>query len=113
MSRAPVRVVAVSDDALRPKLLDALMDDRASHDVVFVESLTRAYTRIRQLIPDLIVVYMRIDDERACRLLTMLESDRDLDAIPVLTWATSASGGETDDAFDSPVSADCYALAPV
>jgi ActR/RegA family two-component response regulator len=111
MSRAPRRVVAVSGDALRPKLLDALVDDRDSHDVVFVESLTRAYARIRQVIPDLIVVFMRIDDEQGCRLLTMLETDRELDSIPVLTWATSETGGETDDAIGSPVSADCSAWA--
>jgi CheY-like chemotaxis protein len=96
MSRQPLRVVAVSDDALRSKLLDALLDDTSIHDVVFVEPLTNAYKRIRQLAPELIIVLMRIDDETACQLLTMLELDRELLGIPVVTWATGENAGQTD-----------------
>jgi len=39
----------------------------------------------------------------------MLESDHELDAIPVVTFATGASGYDTD--HGSPVSADCCAVA--
>jgi hypothetical protein len=61
MSRSPVRVVAISDDALRSKLLDTLVDDETAHHVIFVEPLSRAYSRIRQLVvPNLIVIFMRI-----------------------------------------------------
>jgi DNA-binding NtrC family response regulator len=104
MSRQPLRIVAVSDDALRSKLLDALLDDASIHDVVFVEPLTSAHKRIRQLAPELIIVLMRIDDEAACQLLTMLELDRELLGIPVVTWAAGEQEGQTDYIVDSPVS---------
>jgi hypothetical protein len=96
MSRAPLRVVAVSDDALRIKSPDLLLADGNPHDVTFVESLAGAYRRIRQLVSDLIVLFMRIDDEGACRLLTMLEVDRGLYGVPVVTWAIGESEGETN-----------------
>jgi DNA-binding NtrC family response regulator len=101
MSRQPLRIVAVSDDALRSKLLDALLDDASIHDVVFVEPLASAYKRIRQLAPGLIIVLMRIDDEAACQLLTMLELDRELLGIPVVTWAAGEHEGQIDYIVDS------------
>ena len=104
MSRKPLRVVAVSDDALRSKLLDALLDDASIHDIVFVEPLANAYKRIRQLAPELIIVQMRIDDEAACQLLTILELDRELLGIPVVTWATGENEAQTDSLVGSPVS---------
>jgi hypothetical protein len=85
----------VSDDALRAKLLDALLDEASIQDV-FVEPLANAYQRIRHLAPELIIVLMRIDDEAACQLLTMLDLDPDLLGIPVVTWATGESESQND-----------------
>lgn len=104
MSRQSLRVVAVSDDALRSRLLEALLDDASTHDVVFVEPLANAYRRIRQLAPELIIVLMRMDDEAACQLLTMLELDPKLVGIPVVTWAAGENEGQTDYTVGSPVS---------
>jgi DNA-binding NtrC family response regulator len=104
MSRRSPRVVAVSDDALRSKLLTALFDDASIHDVVFVEPLANAYKRIRQLAPELVIVMMRIDDEASCQLLTMLELDRELLGIPVVTWATDENEEQTDYMVDTSVS---------
>jgi DNA-binding NtrC family response regulator len=111
MSRSPVRVVAISDDALRSKLLDTLVDDETAHRVIFVEPLSRAYSRIRQLIPNLFVIFMRIDDERGCRLLTMLETDRELDHIPVVTWATGENDDEIGHGIAGAISVHCCASA--
>jgi len=82
-----LKVVAVSDDALRPELFDALFDD-SGYDVIVVESIPHAYSRIRELEPDLVVVFMEIDDVNACQLLSMLEIDRALSGIPVVTCTT-------------------------
>jgi DNA-binding response OmpR family regulator len=82
-----LKVVAVSDDALRSEMCDALVDD-SGYDVIVVESIHRAYSRIRELEPDLVVVFMDIDDANACQLLSMLEIDRALSGIPVVTCTT-------------------------
>ena len=88
----------MSDDALRSVLLDLLLDDRSPYDVVYVESVARAYRRIRQLEPELIIVVTRIDDGESCRLLTMLSLDRDLRGIPVVTWPIGDDPGQSDEA---------------
>src|SRR5262245_13879101 len=85
-----LKVVAVSDDALRPELLDALLTDESDYDVVVMESTSHAYARIKQLEPDLVLVFMEIDDASACQLLSMLEADSALRHIPLVTCATES-----------------------
>jgi DNA-binding NarL/FixJ family response regulator len=104
MNHSGVRVVAVSDEALRSTLLDSLADDASLHDVVFVERLANAYKRICQLAPELIIVLMRMDDEAACQLLTMLALDRELLAIRVVTWTIDEGEERTDQRIGLPVS---------
>src|SRR5262245_20523984 len=69
-------------------LLEQLTDDTDAFDVVVVESLTHAYSRIRRMIPDLVIVLMEIGDVASCRLLSMLAIDRATAGIPVVTCAT-------------------------
>ena len=92
MNSTSLNVVAVSDDALRSDLLDALLDEK-DYNIVVVESIPRAYSRIRQLKPDLVIVFMKIDDVNACQLLSMLEIDGALRGTPVVTCATGAERG--------------------
>ena len=81
-------VVAVSGGLRETDLLDALFSDSHDYDVLFVESVARGYSRIKQLKPDLIVLFMAIDDLPACELLSMLAIDRDVCAIPVVPMVT-------------------------
>jgi hypothetical protein len=92
MNRPSRTVVAVSDDALRSELLDALLAAESDYDIIVVESIPRAYSRIRELRPDLVVVFMDIDDANACQLLSMLEVDRAFGSIRVMTSATEPEG---------------------
>ena len=78
-------LVAVSHDPQRVEFLDALLVDTDDYDVIFVESIPHAYSRIRQVTPDLIVVLLDIGDASACQLLSMLRTDRLVSRIPVLT----------------------------
>jgi len=89
MNSSSLTVVAVSDEALRSELLDALVDE-SDYSVVVVETIPRAYSRIRQVEPDLVVVFMEMNDVNACQLLSMLETDRDLSGIPVVTCAAES-----------------------
>lgn len=84
-------VVAVSGESRRAELLDALSADPHDFDVVFVESIARGYARIRGLRPDIVVIFMAIDDVAACLLLSMLSLDRSVSDIPVVTCITGRS----------------------
>ena len=87
--RRPLRsVVAVSGDPQRAQLMDALLADVDLRDIVFVESIARGYSRIKQLAPDIVVVLLGDDPAPACQLLSMLKLDRDTSDIPVVTWMT-------------------------
>ena len=95
MSTSPSCVVAVSNDALRPELLDRLFVDDNDYDVIVVESIERAYSRIRQVQPTAVVVFMNIDDVDACQLLSMLHIDHELRGVSVVSCTTSSDAGAT------------------
>jgi len=83
-------VVAVSDIPRRAELLNALLFDPNDCDVVVVESVACAYSRIKQVAPDLVILLLAIDDVASCQLLSMLTIDGDTRGIPIVTWATQS-----------------------
>ena len=95
MNTSPSSVVAVSNDALRPELLERLFVDDNDYDVIVVESIERAYSRIRQVQPTAVVVLMDIDDVNACQLLSMLHIDHELRGMAVLSCTTTPDAGAT------------------
>src|SRR4030095_4405309 len=92
MIRQSPRVVAVSNDAHRDALLDALTCDDTDYGVIVVESIGGAYSRIKEVVPQLVILFCAIDDDDACRLLSMLKTDVSLSDVPVATFATRHSG---------------------
>jgi len=84
-------VVAVSGDSRRAELLEVLSADPHDFDVVFVESIARGYARIKELRPDIVIIFMAIDDVAACQLLSLLSLDRSVSGIPVVMCITGRS----------------------
>jgi hypothetical protein len=62
-----------------------------------VESIERGYSRIKQIVPDSIVVFVGIDDVPACQLLAMLKLDRETCTIPLLACMHRRAPTELDD----------------
>ena len=79
--------------------MDALLLDENDYDVVFVESVARGYSRIKQLTPDLVIVFLAMDDVAACQLLSMLTIDGETSGIPVVTWTTRPEPSSGEDIF--------------
>jgi DNA-binding response OmpR family regulator len=106
MSRLFQSVVAVSGDSLRAELLDGLLADDNDYGVIVVESTARAYSRVKQSTPDLVIVFCEIDDVDACQLLSMLKIDGKLSGVPVVTCArkrvNSEFGGIVSEIFGQP-----------
>ncbi len=100
MSTSPLSVVAVSNDALRPELLDRLLVDDNDYNVIVVESIERAYSRIRLVQPAVVVLFMNIDDVDACRLLSILHMDHGLRGVSVVACATGPAGDATHRSHD-------------
>jgi DNA-binding NarL/FixJ family response regulator len=93
MSRSAFSVVAVSNDALRPELLDRLLVTDCRYNVIVMESIEGGYSKIRQVQPDVVILFINIDDVEACQLLSMLDMDRGLRGMTVLTCTTGPGTG--------------------
>ena len=85
MSRSGLSVVAVSCDPERTELPGALLFDADGYHTVVLESVARGYSRIKQMAPDLVVVFLEADDVAACQLLSMLRVDSGLSGIRIVT----------------------------
>ena len=98
--KRPLRtVVLASGHAPQGQSLDALLIATSDYDVIFVESIAHSYARIKQVVPDLVIISSEIDDVEVCQLLSMLQVDRRSSGIPVLTCATFSDQGDVDEDF--------------
>ena len=89
------KVVVVDGNADVLGMLEAVLD-AGRYDMVFVESSNSAYTQIKKVIPNLVIVCARIEHLEAFQLLTMLKLDPETSDIPVLTYTTEYEGQNLD-----------------
>ena len=83
--RAPRSVMVIGRQPPLQEVLNAVETTHA-YDVVFVETLEQAYSTVKQVSPDLIVLWLPIDDLHACRVLSMLKLDQTTARIPLVTY---------------------------
>lgn len=87
------KVVIVNGTAEMLETVEAAL--AAGHyDIVFVESGAHAYTQIKNVQPDLVILCLQLTDEEGFRVLSMLKMDDDTRNIPVLTYTTEYEGQE-------------------
>lgn len=93
-------------------LLEAVLD-AGRYDVVFVESTERAYSHIKRVQPNLVILCTRLEDMGGFQVLSMLKLDKDTREIPVLTYASDCESDETetDETEDDEFEADVFATA--
>jgi CheY-like chemotaxis protein len=60
-----------------------------NYDVVFVEAIAHAYSQVRRIQPNLVILCLRIGDMGAFQLLSMLKLDPETRGIPVLTYTAN------------------------
>jgi CheY-like chemotaxis protein len=95
------KVVIVNGSSEILELLETVLD-AGRYDVVFVESNEHAYSQIKRVQPNLVILCMRIDDMDGFQVLSMLKLDRETRDIPVLTYTTEYAGDDAEqDASDS------------
>src|SRR5580765_5644423 len=56
------------------------------YDIVFVESVAHAYSHIKRVQPNLVILCVHFDEMDALQVLSMLKLDEETRAIPVLTY---------------------------
>src|ERR1051325_2640190 len=105
------KVVIVNGSPEILDMRDAVLE-AGHYDVVFVESSAHAYSQIKRVQPNLVILCMRIDDVEAFHVLSMLKLDRETHDIPVLTYTTEGDGHESDDDVSEPSDTEMFALKP-
>ena len=105
-----VMIVNGSEEIL--SLLESLLD-AGHYDVVFVESNEHAYSHIRSVKPDLVILCVRMDDPHGLQVLSMLKLDETTRSIPVLTYTTEHDGRRDEDTYTEPSDVEIFTPAPV
>ena len=89
-----VVIVNGSDEILG--LLETVLE-AGHYDIVFVESAEHAYSQIKRVQPDLVILYMRMEDIHGFQVLSMLKLDAETQRIPVLTYTADSSSDESEE----------------
>jgi PleD family two-component response regulator len=102
------KVVIVNGNTEVLGMLETVLD-AGRYDMVFVESHDRAYSQIKRIQPNLVILCARIEEVAVFQLLTMLKLDPETQDIPLLTYTTEYEGQDfdtlafqPDDGDDSP-----------
>ena len=99
IAAAPVqKVVVVNGNTEVLGMLETVLD-AGRYDMVFVESSERAYSQIKKVLPNLVILCARIEQLEGFQLLTMLKLDPETRDIPVLTYTTECEGQDFDTAI--------------
>jgi CheY-like chemotaxis protein len=85
------KVVVVNGNTEVLGMLESVLD-AGRYDMVFVEPGDRAYSQIRRVLPNLVILCTRIEQLDGFQLLTMLKLDPETSDIPVLTYTTEHEG---------------------
>jgi PleD family two-component response regulator len=105
------KVVIVNGSSEILELLETVLD-AGHYDVVFVESSAHAYSQIKRVQPNLVILCVRIDEADGFQVLSMLKLDRETRDIPVLTYTTENDGQESDEEVAEPSDTEMFAPKP-
>ena len=89
------KVVVVDGNAEVLRMLEAVLD-AGRYDMVFVESSDHAYSQIRKVVPNLVILCANVELPEAFQLLTMLKLDPATRDIAVLTYTTEGEGQDLE-----------------
>ena len=92
------KVVVVNGNTEVLGMLETVLD-AGRYDMVFVESSDRAYSQIKKVVPNLVILCTRIEELEGFQLLTMLKLDTETKDIPILTYTTEYEGQDFDSAI--------------
>jgi len=84
MASQPLRTVALVANSSHAGVLDAVLE-AGDYDVVFIESIDRAYSQIKRSSPHVIIVCVDMDDAGCFQTLSMLKMDDATSRIPIIT----------------------------
>ena len=82
------------------------------YDVVFIESVAHAYSHIKRVQPNLVILCVRFEDADTLQVLSMLKLDEETRGIPVLTYAANYETQEDEEEESDLADIRLFALEP-
>src|SRR2546423_9458742 len=101
------KVVIVNGSAEILELLETVLD-AGHYDVVFVESSEHAYSQIKRVQPNLVVLCVWMDEGDGFQVLSMLKLDEETREIPVLTYTSESRVEESEEEYAEPSDAKLF-----
>src|SRR6476469_5990661 len=95
-TKSAQKVVIVNGSTEILELLESVLE-AGHYDIVFVESSAHAYSQIKRVKPNLVILCVRIEDLDGFQVLSMLKLDEETRSIPVLTYTTEYEGQEAEE----------------
>jgi adenylate cyclase len=105
----PQKVVVVNGTPEVLELLETILE-AGRYDMVFVESSGHAYSRIKHVQPDLVILCMDLTELEGFHLLSMLKLDDDTRAIPVVTYTGDRDTSNDDEDDDESMVGDEFTI---
>ena len=96
ITAAPVQKVVVVNGGVGVLGMLEVVLDAGRYDMVFVESSDHAYSQVKTVLPDLVILCVGVEHLEAFQLLTLLQLDPDTRGIPVLAYTSEDEGQESD-----------------
>ena len=98
-----------------PQILELLENvlEAGRYDIVFVESSAHAYSQIKRVQPNLVILCVQIDAMETFQVLSMLKLDDDTRNIPILTFTADVEGQETEEESEDALEGEMFAPAQV
>jgi CheY-like chemotaxis protein len=112
MTATAQKVVVVNGNSEILQVLETVLD-AGHYDIVFVESSAHAYSQIKRVLPNLVILCMRIEESDGFQVLSMLKLDEETRGIPVLTYTTEYEGQLPEqDSASEPSDAEMFTAKP-
>jgi CheY-like chemotaxis protein len=105
------KVVIVNGTSEILDLLETVLD-AGHYDVVFVESSEHAYSQIKRVQRNLVILCVRIAEPDGFQVLSMLKLDDETRSIPVLTYTTEYDGPEKEEEVPEMAGAEIFTAKP-
>jgi CheY-like chemotaxis protein len=86
-------------------LLAEQVVETGHYDMIFVESVAHAYSQVRRVQPNLVILCLGLDDVAGLQVLSMLKLDARTREIPVLTYSAEQTPRATDEEGDGDTAA--------
>jgi len=106
------KVVIVNGSPQSLELLENVLE-AGRYDIVFVESSEHAYSQIKRVQPNLVILCVQIDAMETLQVLSMLKLDDDTRSIPILTFTADLEEQEADEESEDVSEGEMFAPAQI